>query len=71
MKYNLDLFPARLKEARKKKNISQSKLANITHLQQHNIACYETGANKPGSVCLVALAEALDVRVDYLLGYES
>lgn len=69
--YNLELLPKRLKEARKKKNISQTQLAKKTHIQQHNIACYETGRNKPSVINLAALAYALDVTADYLLGYES
>ncbi len=57
----------RLKELRKKKNISQLKLAMDLNLSQNTISRYETGDREPGITELILLADYFQVSVDYLL----
>ncbi len=57
----------RLKELRKKKNISQLKLAIDLNLSQNTISRYETGEREPGITELILIADYFQVSVDYLL----
>ena len=58
----------RLKELRKKKNISQVKLAMDLNMNQNSISRYETGEREADYETLIAFADYFDVSVDYLLG---
>lgn len=62
------IFPARLRAAREKRDLSQEELANRTGLQASAISHFETGGRKPSFDNLRRLAEALNVSTDYLLG---
>lgn len=64
------MFPERLREARKAKNLSQKKMASLLFLSQQAYAKYEVGTAKPNSETLAKIAAALDVSVDYLLGVQ-
>jgi transcriptional regulator with XRE-family HTH domain len=64
------MFPERLREARKAKNLSQKKMASLLFLSQQAYAKYEVGTAKPNSETLAKIAAALDVSVDYLLGIQ-
>lgn len=57
-----------LKDTRKERGISQKKLSEISGLSPQCISAFETGINSPTSISLIALANALNVSVDYLLG---
>ena len=57
----------RLKELRKKKKISQLKLAMDLHMNQNTISRYETGEREAGYAELIAIADYFDVSIDYLL----
>lgn len=57
----------RLKELRKKKNISQLKLAMDLNLSQNTISRYETGEREPGITELILIANYFQVSIDYLL----
>ena len=57
----------RLKELRKKKNISQLKLALDLNTNQNTISRYETGEREPGLMELIKIADYFNVSVDYLL----
>ncbi len=57
----------RLKELRKKKNISQLKLALDLNTNQNTISRYETGEREPGIMELIKIADYFDVSIDYLL----
>ncbi len=57
----------RLKELRKKKNISQLKLALDLNTNQNTISRYETGEREPGIMELIKIADYFNVSVDYLL----
>ncbi|MBR5515266.1 MAG: helix-turn-helix transcriptional regulator [Clostridia bacterium] len=57
----------RLKELRKKKNISQLKLALDLNTNQNTISRYETGEREPGILELIKIADYFNVSIDYLL----
>ena len=58
----------RLKELRKKRKITQLKLAMDLNMNQNTISRYETGEREANYVALIELADYFDVSVDYLLG---
>ena len=57
----------RLKALRKKKGISQLRLATELNTTQNTISRYETGEREPGIAELIKLADYFNVSVDYLL----
>ena len=57
----------RLKELRKKNNISQLKLAMDLQLNQNAISRYETGAREADYATLIRIADYFDISIDYLL----
>lgn len=58
----------RLKELRKKKGISQLKLAIDLHMNQNNISRYETMEREADYKTLIVFADYFNVSIDYLLG---
>ena len=58
----------RLKELRKKKGISQLRLATELNTTQNTISRYETGEREPGMDELIKIADYFNVSVDYLIG---
>lgn len=58
----------RLKELRKKKGISQLRLATDLNTTQNTISRYETGERQPGIDELIKIADYFNVSVDYLVG---
>ncbi|MBQ3088851.1 MAG: helix-turn-helix transcriptional regulator [Clostridia bacterium] len=58
----------RLKELRKKKGISQLRLATELNTTQNTISRYETGEREPGIDELIKIADYFNVSVDYLIG---
>jgi transcriptional regulator with XRE-family HTH domain len=64
-----DLFPQRLRHARAElRKLSQSELAELAKMPSSSVAHFEGGARKPSFDNLKALAVALDVSTDFLLG---
>lgn len=57
----------RLREIRKKKGISQLKLASDLEMNQNSISRYETGSHEADYKTLILLADYFDVSIDYLL----
>ena len=57
----------RLKELRKKKGITQLKLAMDLGLNQNTVSRYETGEREADYKTLIMLADYFNVSVDYLL----
>lgn len=57
----------RLKELRKKKGISQLRLATDLNTTQNTISRYETGEREPGISELIKIADYFNVSVDYLV----
>lgn len=58
----------RLKELRKKKGLSQLRLATDLNTTQNTISRYETGEREPGIDELIKIADYFNVSVDYLIG---
>lgn len=61
----------RLKELRKKKKISQLKLALDLNMNQNTISRYETMEREADYKTLIKIADYFDVSIDYLLGREE
>ena len=57
----------RLKEIRRKKGITQLKLAMDLGMNQNSISRYETGEHEADYRTLIALADYFNVSIDYLL----
>ena len=58
----------RLKELRKKKNISQLKLALDLNMSQNSISRYENIEREADYETLIKFADYFNVSLDYLLG---
>ncbi|MBR6108473.1 MAG: helix-turn-helix transcriptional regulator [Clostridia bacterium] len=57
----------RLKELRKKRHITQLKLAMDLGLNQNSVSRYETGEHEADYKTLIAIADYFNVSIDYLL----
>ncbi len=57
----------RLKELRKKRGISQLKLAMDLNMNQNSISRYENEQRQADYVTLIAFADYFNVSIDYLL----
>lgn len=57
----------RLKELRKKRHISQIRLAIDLNMSQNSISRYETGIREADYNTLIAFADYFNVSIDYLL----
>lgn len=57
----------RLKELRKKRGISQLKLAMDLNMNQNSISRYESGVREADYATLIKFADYFNVSVDYLL----
>jgi transcriptional regulator with XRE-family HTH domain len=64
-------FASRLRKTRDARELSQSELAREAGMQPSAIAHFEAGRRKPSFDNVRALARALKVSADYLLGAES
>ena len=58
----------KLKELRKKNNISQAKLAIEMNIAQNTISQYENEVRHADYDVLITIADFFDVSIDYLLG---
>ncbi len=57
----------RLKELRKKKHMTQQRLAIELNMSQNSISRYETGVREADYKTLILIADYFNVSVDYLL----
>lgn len=64
----IDIFKERLRKARDLRGFSQAQLATKAGLPPASVSHFESGPRKPSFDNLKALASALDVTTDYLLG---
>lgn len=62
------MFKDRIRELRKEKNMTQSSLAAIAGITGRQFRNLETGYSTPSLETLIALADYLDVSLDYLVG---
>lgn len=60
----------RIKKARLGKGYTQSQLAEMIGVAKNTITGYETGTREPDAIKINAIAKALNVSGDYLLGTE-
>lgn len=60
-------FGRRLKELRKKKNLTQAELAKLCGLGESTISFYESCKREPNFEVLLCLAEKIDTTPNYLL----
>lgn len=65
------IVSGRLKDARKKRGLSQTELANRLNIKPVNIARWENGQRNPRPSTLKRIAEILEVPVDWLLGADT
>ena len=63
-----DFMIIRLREIRRKKHISQLKLALDLGMNQNSKSRYETGEREADYLTLVAFADYFNVSLDYLFG---
>ena len=61
----------RLKELRKKRNLSQKDLAVILNTSNSSICDWECGRSQPDIETLIELAKYFEVTIDYLVGLED
>ncbi len=64
-------FSTRLKTLRKENKLTQNELALKSNISRSNINTWETGRSLPLPDGLIALANAFECSIDYLLGRES
>lgn len=62
------MLKQRLKELRKRENITQVQFANIFDISAGTIAMWETGKREPDIDTLIKIADYFNVSVDFLLG---
>ena len=64
-------FAERLRQRREARELTQSELAKEANLQPSAIAHFEAGRRKPSFDNIHALAKALKVSADFLLGEKA
>ena len=64
-------FSTRLKQLRKKKELSQADLAEAIGVHFTQISRYERGETKPNAEAMTKMAKALDTTVDFLMNGTS
>lgn len=67
----MDAIGERIKEARQERGLSQEELAQIINSTKSAISRYESGKRQPRLDQLQRIANALNVTVGFLQGYES
>lgn len=65
------MFCDRLFEARKKKGLTQIKVAELANIRQARYSAYETGRQIPPVDIAATLADVLDVSLDWLCGKDK
>ncbi len=63
----VESFGARLQQLRKKQNISQEKLAELSGLHRTYISSLERGTRNPTITTLHSIATALNIEISYLV----
>ncbi len=56
------LFGKKLKELRKKNNLTQARLAELVNVDDKHISCIESGKNFPSADLLVRLCDAFKIE---------
>ena len=63
------LFGRKIKEYRKKNNLTQARLAELTNVDDKHISCIESGRNFPSPELLFRLAQSLNVEMKDLFEF--
>lgn len=71
MGFDKDVFAARLRKRRRDLELSQTALAEMAGISPDAVVKYEGGGSVPGSDKVFALALALDVSPNYLMGWSE
>ncbi len=61
----------RLKQLRRKKNLTQQQLGDMINVTKVSICCYEKGDRVPSLDTLIDLANVLEVDLNTLVGYDK
>ena len=61
----------KIKELRRKRNMSQTELGNLVSIHYSHIGKYENNQQVPSTETLKKIADVFEVSVDYLLDDES
>lgn len=64
----IEKFSERVKSLRIQKGLTQNQLAALAGLSPRGYQHYELGERKPQIDAAIAIADALDVSLDYLVG---
>lgn len=62
------VFPERIAAIRKELKLSQEKFGELAGVSQRTVAFWESGQRMPSHAVISALADRLDLSVDFLLG---
>ena len=65
------MFNIRLREIRIKRGFTQQNMADMLSLSLNAYQKYEQAERSPSFDCLVAIADILDVSLDYLFGRDE
>lgn len=65
------MFAQRIKELRKKNNMTQVQLAEKLGVSKGTVAMWETGKRRPSFEAINDLCEIFDRHMDYILGYSD
>lgn len=65
------MFAQRIKELRKKNNMTQVQLAEKLGVSKGTVAMWETGKRKPSYDTLNDLCDIFDRRLEFILGYSN
>ena len=63
-------FSTNLKKIRKSLGLTQGKLARIIKVSQRTISHYENGDSEPELIIICRLADAFNITIEQLLGYD-
>ncbi len=64
-------FSTNLKKIRKSLDLTQGKLAAIIKVSQRTISHYENADSEPELIIVCRLADAFNISIEQLLGYDS
>lgn len=67
----MDIRTRRLNEAFRASGLTQTELCNRTGINKGAMSCYLSGQYFPKQRAIEALAGALNVSINYLMGYEE
>lgn len=68
--YDISVFAERLIAERKKKKLTQSELAEKAKISAQTVSYYEKGTKRPTLENAIAIANALDISIEYLCGQD-